>query len=78
MTDIINKLGSIVKQFLKYCGMFVFCCSFRTKSLLHSQHSPVTFVYTIALGLKTQDRPWEPDFHWGPFAICPRHTGSEG
>ena len=20
-------------------------------------------------GIKTQDRPWEPDFHWGPFAI---------
>ena len=28
--------------------------------------------------IKTQDRPWEPDFHWGPFATCPRHTGSEG
>ena len=22
--------------------------------------------------IKNQDRPWDPDFHWGPFAIRPR------
>ena len=52
---------------------------FRTKSLLHSQHSPVTYVYIDSCSrIKTQDRPWEHDFHWGPFAICPKNTGSEG
>ena len=33
---------------------------------------------TIALGFKTQDRPWEPDFHWGPFAISPRQRAVRG
>ena len=55
------------------CLFVFFFYLFRTKTLLHSQHSPVTYVYTIALGLKIQDRPWGPDFHWGPFAISPRH-----
>ena len=41
--------------------------------LLQNQHFPVTYyVETIALGLKTQDRPWGPDFHWGPFASTPK------